>query len=508
MNSYPSKLGNCILLCATLYWSSNSTAAQTFLMVDDHWVHTRPGTKRVLHQPIRSQANPVIRETKPWESSIGYCSVHRDQQTGRYQLWYQAYAGNRATDPIFRCVVAYAESDDGLKWNKPNLGLFDFNDVTETNIVLVGNGGRSVNYGASVLFDPRDRDNNKRYKMAYWDFVKRGGEQYPGLCVAFSPDGIHWTKHAKAPLLYGSYGTPEPTPFDTDLAKKKWNIPNSISDVIDVCFDPPRQKYVIYAKTWMNGPNGDMYWKRAVVRTESDDFIRWTTPQLVVAPDEHEVAQGGDANKIEIHGAPTFYYAGVYFSLLQMLDFAAGGTMPGELALSRDGLDWKRPFRGNYFLPVTGSRNEFDAGCLWTNSSPIFLADEVRFYYGAYPEWDSDINQANSGIGMRSLPRDRFAGLRPIDKIGQVTLKPLRLGRNTKLSINADIQGSIHCEIITDQGYRIVKFAKADSVAVTGDSLRHTIRWRQSTLSDLPEGRYQLRFHLDDAELFALNIEN
>jgi len=337
---------------------------QTVLLVDDHPVHSRPGTQRVLHQPVRHQHNPLIAETKPWEAAIGYCSVYRNPESGRYQMWYQAYAADRAKDPTRRCVVAYAESEDGLQWVKPELRLFAFEDVHDTNIVLVGNGGRSVNYGASVIVDLRDPDAQKRYKMAYWDFAVRDGQEYPGLCVAFSPDGIHWHKHPLAPLLRASYGAPGPTPLDDDDDNKAWNRPGSISDVIDLLYDPRREAFVIFAKTWIDGPDGSMYWKRAVVRTESKDFLDWSPPQLVVAPDEFEVAQGGDAHGVEIHGGPVFFYSGIYFSLLQMLDFGDGGTMPGELALSRDGIRWNRPFRGNYFLPVTGTKKEFDAGCL------------------------------------------------------------------------------------------------------------------------------------------------
>jgi len=125
---------------------------RTVLLVDDHLVHSRPGTRRVLHQPVRHQHNPVIAETKPWEAAIGYCSVYRNPESGRYQ----AYAADRAKDPSRRVVVAYAESDDGQQWVKPELGLFAFEDVRNTNIVLVGNGGRSVNYGATVIVDPRE----------------------------------------------------------------------------------------------------------------------------------------------------------------------------------------------------------------------------------------------------------------------------------------------------------------------------------------------------------------
>ena len=147
-----------VLLLTTVIICDSGAAQRTILMVDDHPIHTRPGTRRVLHKPVRGESNPVVTETKPWESAIGYCSVHRNSDSGRYQAWYQAYAGGRAKDPTRRLVVAYAESDDGVNWIKPNLGLFDFNQVTDTNIVLVGNGGRSVNYGASVLVDAREID--------------------------------------------------------------------------------------------------------------------------------------------------------------------------------------------------------------------------------------------------------------------------------------------------------------------------------------------------------------
>jgi hypothetical protein len=73
-------------------------AERTILMVDDHDILFRAGTRRVLEKPVRHAANPLITEDQPWEMAIGWTSVHRDK-TGRYQLWYQAYAGKRAQGP-------------------------------------------------------------------------------------------------------------------------------------------------------------------------------------------------------------------------------------------------------------------------------------------------------------------------------------------------------------------------------------------------------------------------
>ena len=55
--------------------SSSQTGDQTILFVDDNAILYRSGTRRVIQQPERHAANPVIGETKPWEVAIGYCCL-------------------------------------------------------------------------------------------------------------------------------------------------------------------------------------------------------------------------------------------------------------------------------------------------------------------------------------------------------------------------------------------------------------------------------------------------
>ena len=110
--------------------------------------------------------------------AIGWTSVHRDSRTGKYQLWYQAYSGGRDARKTHKCVVAYAESDDGVSFVKPTLGIHDFNTernpwnrkFDDTNIVLLGDGGYGDRYGCSVLFDQHEPNPGQRYKMLYTDF--------------------------------------------------------------------------------------------------------------------------------------------------------------------------------------------------------------------------------------------------------------------------------------------------------------------------------------------------
>ncbi len=486
---------------------SNSTTQdehQTILFVDDNAILYRSGTRRILQQPKRHVANPMISETKPWEVAIGYCTVYRDIRTGLHQCWYQAYSGNHANDPTRRVVVCYATSNDGVVWEKPNLGLFDYNGDHNTNIVLVGNGGRSVNYGASVLVDHRDSDTEKRYKMAYWDFVNIAGRQVPGLCIAFSRDGIHWVKQSKGPLLQGAYGDPTQPPLSAESQGEPPTRP-AISDVIDLMWDSRRDSFVIYSKTWIDAPDGRRFWKRAIIRTESKDFIHWSTPQLIIVPDDSDSGQ--------IHGASVFYLHGVYLAMLQRLDlggFDRGGTgnMPAELALSRDGIHWNRSFQDEMFLPVTGDGETFDAGCLWTSSTPIHLPEEIRFYYGAYPGWNSDLENDSTGIGLAILPRDRFAAIEPTDAIAQVTLKSIELRNVKRITINADAtDGDVRVELLTAEGYRVAGYTRDQSAIITGNSFRHPVNWKDKAMTNLAAGRYQLRLHLKTAARCALTIQ-
>ena len=199
--------------------------------------------------------------------------------------------------------------------------------------------------------------------------------------------------------------------------------------------------------------------------------------------------------------------------MLQRLDFGGfdrggSGNMPAELALSRDGIHWQRSFQDKMFLPVTGKGETFDAGCLWTSSTQIHLPEETRFYYGAYPGWNSDLENDSTGIGLAILPRDRFAAIESTNGIAQVTLKSIQLGNVKRVTVNADAtDGRVRVELLTAEGYRVAGYTRDQSVVITGNSFRHPVKWKDKTMADLAAGRYQLRLHLKNARLFALTIQ-
>ena len=297
---------------------------------------------------------------------------------------------------------------------------------------------------------------------------------------------------------------------------REWSIPLSMSDALDVFYDGPRGVFAIYGKMWIDGPAGNTAWKHAMGRTTSEDFVHWSPPELVLAPDDQ------DAPHVEFHTNPVFYHAGCYFSLSQILDRGVGGgVIDIELMISRDGLNWQRPFRDDFFLPRAGGR-EFESGSIFTNATPVVLEDEIRFYYGAYSMGATSATDSEqvSGIGMAAIPRDRFAGIRPtpvsaqatlakpLERIGQITMKSHDLSDTKGLLLNADASdGEIRVELLTEDGYRLDGYTKDDVVPITGDHLRHPVAWRKRTLGDLADGAYLVRIHLDRATVFAMYVE-
>lgn len=518
---------------------------RTFLFVDDHHVLYRSGTKRVFHPATNHPANPLIREDKPWEMAIGWTSVYRDPESGKYQLWYQAYAGGRDSRKTHKCVVCIAESTDGVQFTKPDLEIHDFKTeragiaghYRKSNIVLIGDGGYGDRYANSVMFDPRDPDPQRRYKMLYTDFGKaEDGREWPGFFAAYSPDGLHWKKSLRNPLnktAYGGRGWQPPLegeiPYDErwdqrkNFLRKNWAIPLSMSDAADVFWDPVRRVWAVYGKVWIHGPDGGLAWKHAMGRVESKDFVNWSRPTIVSQPDEF------DPPDTEFHTSPVFYHQGVYFSLNQIMRSRAEATgakadlMHIELMISRDGMRWDRPFRDTPF--ISSESQTFSNGGIFTSSTPVILKDAIRFYYAGYNNGaigggkNLASDRQKSGVGMAEIPLDRFAGVRPVavsaqstlkrplKNIGQITTKPIDLTGCREMTVNADAsQGSVRVEILNEDGYRVRHFTRAHALPLEGDSIRHAVKWKGRDPSHLPAGRYLLRIHLDNAEVFAITI--
>jgi len=454
------------LCCAEQPGGSASTWK---LLIDDHWVESKSGVRRVLHQPRKDPRNPLIRGDADW-STNPYCygTAMYDETTSRFKLWYQSY--NHGLPLAERTPILYGTSADGIVWERPSLGLVDFRGSKQNNILMTHYGHHDL-YSPSVLRDDGDPDPGRRYKMIWWDFPKgKRGYRDDGMCVAFSADGIQWEKHPGNPVL---------------PAQKR---ERSISDVMSVMHDKRANKFVVYSKGWADP------WPafRQVVRTESTDFIHWSEPEVVLRHAFNE-------KDPQSYGMVVSQYESVYLGLLCSYKKPGNETIDIQLAVSHDNRNWERVADQETFLP-TGPAGSWDDGMIFC--APLITHENrVLIYYGG---WDGphNVGKRSAGIGLATLRKDGFVSLDAGSTQGRVTTRLLRDAEGPLL-VNADARGgSIRVEVLGQDGAPLPGFSASDCLPLTADETDQRVRWKtQTTLP--PSDGVRLRFSLRDAKLFS-----
>lgn len=504
------------------------------LLLDEHVVASTTGLELRFQAPDKFPTNPVLLKTEPWEGEGPYLWGNRlmhDPQTGQYRLWYAAF---RHADNHYRW--GYAVSHDGYHWEKPPLYMETFDGQPARN--MLAGGPHPHKALRSLAWDPRPGcPPEQRYKAIRFT--------YDGDFASFSPDGIHWTEYPGNPI---------------------WHVP---SDIIHTMWDPFKNTFVAYYKIWevsgqqvdpkhpgagyspfrgyfpfydtanhngyitLTGPlvhfnpegqaevqqnftvsllsggqgtddggggmlRGTWTSKRVQCWAQTDDFIHWTNERVILRTDEL------DAPSANIQYMFVFTYGGYYFGILTMHD--ERGQFNQQLAISRDGLKWQRPWRGN-FIGV-GAPGTWESGMILGPVDPIVLEDRLLIYYGGFDiVHDSPAETFNSAIGYATLRRDGFASWSPSvasGGAGTLVTQPLPCG-GTRILINAVAdQGQVELELLDEQGQVIAGFDRANFRPMTTDALDAVAEWNQgASLADLAGRPIRLRFYLQHAALYA-----
>jgi len=445
-----------------------------YLLLDFRIIESTENAQLTVGVVQKDKYNPLFKEDKPWEPRFDnpYCSVIYDEKEKIYKCWYSIFIKSdyEALTPEKRAWVdwhegqrgfgvCYATSKDGIKWEKPELGIIEFQGNKKNNIVLLGV------HGVGVIKDLHETDPEKRYKAIH---PFRGHTM-----VWFSSDGLNWAEKKLPGLDDG--------------------------DTYNCTFwDPVLNKYVLFTRNWGGaGSKSDRYGRgkyRRESRSESPDFLNWSPAKIVI--------EGLDTD-LQIHDMPVFRHAGVYIGLVGLFEIVAN-RQHVELAWSPDSIEWHRIRPGTPLIANSEQMGDYDWGCIFA-SPPIFGKDEIRLYYGGN---DGRFMGWRSGyFCLARLRPDGFAGYEQIaggsNKTATVTTKPVvAVSGSLRLSADVAMSGYVKVTVLDKDNKKL-----AESELITQTVTDGEVRWKEGFLLETLKGNeIRLRFELRDAKLYSFSF--
>ena len=441
-----------IVYLPLVFWRdrpSGSLADEWFLMVDDGHIRSR-SVERQYYSFTKYRGNPIMVADRVYEGKaiLLYGSV-----LPGFRMWYSAYNHNLGGT----VSVLYAESKDGIRWNKPNL------NGTASNIVPGGTNATLV----SVLSTPHDWQRPLK-------FLWYQAQDFHGF---WSQDGINLTPYSQNPFL------------------------TSGGDIAHFYYDPHTGQYAgtIKESTIVAGVK-----RRSARLLRADSFTNWSLLDVLLAPDEIDDALLAPLYP-HFYGVPMFPAGEQYLGLLWLLKAPDQAGLYGnteiQLVSSHDGIQWIREEGSRPPILDVGPAGAWDDGQIYTASQPIRVGDELWLYYsGCDHQHGSALDQIRCNIGLATLPYNRMASLSGSGE----ALTDERPGGNNTLHVNYDARGGTLCVELLSGGEPITGYSAADCTALTGNSLDAPVTWGSRFL--LPDGPYQIRFILQNASLYAFAL--
>lgn len=449
-----------VLACASLCGQPLDLGTRLELFVDDYLIQELRGDARLrLHQPVPREV--VLVTDRPWEGNTSaYYTVFQDSD--RYRMYYRgSHFDEQSGKPAHREVACYAESRDGIRWEKPELGLFEFNGTKRNNIVWDGLGTHN--------FTPFRDTNPACPPEARYKALARGKDGNQGGLYAFqSPDGIHWKLMQDRPVI-------------TEGAFDSQNL---------AFWDSVRGRYVEFHRGFREKV-------RDIMTSTSDDFLNWTQPvwlDYAGAPREHLYTNAILPYERAPHlflGFPTRFWPD------------RGQQVEPVFMTSRDGLSFRR--WPEALIPVSapkdraGNRSNYMA---WGMVQLPGAADEYSVYAS-----EAYYTGADSRLRRFTYRVDGFVSVHA-SKGGTLVTRPLRFsGDRLVINFKTAAEGSVRAGFADEHGRPLEGHRIEDCVEMRGASIERTVAWNRGTsVGDLAGKTVRVRFELRQADLFSLRF--
>lgn len=450
------------------------------LFVDDFIIESMTDVDLFLHQP--QNRGRVITFDKDWEGAFaGYMTVLKDSL---YRLYYRGYdkCGQRQT-------TCYAESPDGIHWEKPDIGLHEVCNTFNNNVILTGNEPFEHNFSPFIDKNPMVPD-SLRFKAI-------AGRRETGLFGFASSDGIVWEKFHEEPFV-----TQEGHESDFQ-----------IFDSQNVAFwSESEQKYICYFRTWKKHGTRNI---RTVSRISSTDFVNWTEPVEM---------EYGDVNVEHIYinqTHPYFRAPQIYISTAARIVHNCNAITSEQAAKievhekyakdctdiifmsSRGGNIYDRIFPEAFIKPEVGYNN-------WTSRTNFPVLNVV-------PTSNSEMSlyvQKNYGQPTPHLDRysiriDGFVSIRARYQEGECITKPFVLeGNELMINYATSAAGYVQVELLDVNKKPIKGFSLKESKKIIGNEIERTVEWENNPDIQSIKGKtIQLRFVMRDADLYSFKFD-
>jgi hypothetical protein len=453
-----------------------------YLLLDSRLLNTTENVALRVGTVQKHPKNPLFGEDRPWEVRYDnlYPNAIFDAEEQTFKCWYNPFIidrGTSETSPAQRASIpytkipnqrremglCYATSQDGITWQKPNLGLIEHAGDKNNNLLA------RAAHGPGVFKDLHETDPAKRYKMLFASDVPAARH---GVSVRFSADGIHWGDPIKVENRNAARGDSHHT----------W------------LWAPELNRYVSCSRPmgWGERRAGNVDVPlRPISRTDSEDFIHWSDAQIVLDPSDPQR---------QYYVMPIFHYADVYLGFLMIFN-AITDRVHCELTWSPDTWQWNHIDACTPLIDTSDQKGDYDWGCVYA-SVPIFLPDTIRIYYGASDE--THYGWRRGYLALATLRPDGFAGLQPAtpNLPATVMTQPI-VCTDSRLRLSADASGGIiRVEILDPEGKTL-----EESQPITGNVTDAELSWSSGNdLSAYQDKAIQLRFKLTHAKLYAFSF--
>jgi hypothetical protein len=432
------------------------------LFVDEFLVAEKQGLALKLHEPVKREI--VLTTDQPWEGpTCAYFSVIQDG--GRILMFYRGSAGG--SDHSDAQVTCLAESQDGIHFTRPRLGLIEAGGTKENNVIW--RGVESHNFSPFLDANPQAKP-EERFKAL--GGVKQPGKNWHqgetpgGLYAIASADGIHWKKLRDTPVI-------------TKGAFDSQNL---------AFYDVTRNRYACFSRIFLNKV-------RAVQSHHSADFLAWSDGV------PHQYAEGVPLEHFYTSATvpcPTAPHLFLSFpkrfmpSRQKVPTHKDKGVSDAVFMSSRDGVHWDRPFLEAWVRPGPDLKN-------WTDRNNMTANGIVTTGEG---EWSLYISEhyrhADHRIRRLTVRKQGFASMHAGARGGSFTTPALTVS-GTRLVMNyaTSAAGSVVVEALDEAGTVLAKTGE-----IYGDEF-------EANALDLAAYRgktIRLRFTLRDADLYALRF--